>query len=150
MLKWMLFVFALLVGSMAVYYGAKLFRMWRRMSRWTICDGELISKKTGPRKLSSGGRANKVILAKYRFSVNGKSFTGNTVFPIEILKGEKGFLQKDAEKLLEKITPVVKVHYDPIDPETNILFPGGPGLALLMIGMGIFTLIFGIALVIVR
>ncbi|HTL81044.1 MAG TPA: DUF3592 domain-containing protein [Bacteroidia bacterium] len=148
-MKYAIFAFALLVAFLAVHYGRKLFSIWKKMKNWNVAEAKIISKNIGKKKLASGTRANSVLLVEYEFSLDEKLIHGNTVFPIEFLKGEKGFLLKQAEKELAKISDRMPVRYDPADPSRNILFPGGPGLALLMICMGIFSLLFGLFYVVV-
>ena len=147
-MKWVILVFALLTGLLSLFYGSKLFGLWRRMKNWIEAEAEILSKEIAQKKLSSGGRANSVIKIEYRFRANGKKTAGNKVFPIEYLKGEKGFLKKDSEKFLEKLPGKTRCWFNPVNPEESILFREGALMALLMLFMGGFCLLFGLFAVI--
>ncbi|HET6993283.1 MAG TPA: hypothetical protein VFJ43_18250, partial [Bacteroidia bacterium] len=94
---------------------------------------------------AAGARSNFAVYITYKFEVDGKSFQGDKVFPVEFLKGQKGFLKNSAEKFINEIPAVTTIYFNPVNPQENIMFRGGAGFSLLLLFMGIFCLLYGLA-----
>lgn len=145
MMIYFVLIFSFIIGGFAFYYGWVLFRLWLRMKKWEASsDAEVISKKVDLKTLAGSSRAPYTIYVSYRFKVNGKQVEGNKVFPVEFLKGQKGFLKKDAEKFANEIPLITTIYFNPENPEEHIMFRGGPGWALLLMLMGIFSVLIGV------
>jgi len=144
-MKIFILVFCCLIAFAAFWYGIKLIRLYFRVKNWDRVIAKIIKKEVVKRKTASASRAGYKPAIEYSYLVNLKEYHGNRVFLVELMKGERGFLQVAAERFLEKIKPEAEIYVDPERPEQAVLFCDGLMLYILVLLMGIMSLLLGIA-----
>jgi hypothetical protein len=144
-MKIFILVFSLLIAFICFWYGIKLIKLWLQVRNWQR-TGALINKKSIVKKtLSSGSRAPYKLSIEYTYMFDLRNYTGNKVFLIELLKGEKGYFFKDAQKALDKIKSEADVYVNPHNPEESVMFCDGIIMYVLIILMGFVSLFVGAA-----
>jgi hypothetical protein len=143
-MKILILVFCCLLSLASFWYGVKLIRLYFRVKKWERVKATVIRKVATPRTQSSASRAGFKASVDYTYTFNLKEYAGNKVFLIELVKGERGFLQSAAEKFLEKIKPEIEIYVNPESPEEAVVYCDGIILYLGMLVMGIMSLFIGL------
>lgn len=136
-------IFLILIGIGSIWAGSKM-SGWRKItSEWTRTNATLISKHIGEKKILPGtSQSNYRIYVEYEFTVNGKSFVGNTLNLVELQNGEEAMLMKTAERLIQKIGNNLTIYYNPQNPNQSVVYRGGYmfWIFLLMLGIGMMLI----------
>lgn len=137
-------IFLILIGIGSIWAGAKM-SGWRKItSQWTKTSAKLISKHIGEKKILPGtSLSNFRIYVDYEFTVNGKTYRGNTLNLVELENGEEAMLMKTAERLIQKIGDHLVVYYNPANPLQSIVYRGGYTFWILLSLLGLFMLLMG-------
>lgn len=143
-MKLFVLIFSLVIAFVAIYYGIKMLRIYRRISKWTKTNAKVLSKAVAPKKLASGSRARFRIVMEYSYWFNNKEYKNDKVFLVELLNGEKGFLFRQGEKFLQKINSEIEIYVDPNDPARSVAYRDGLFMYLVMIFMGFFSAMIGL------
>ena len=129
---------------LAFWYGIKLIKLYLRVKKWERIKATVIQRSVVKRKLSSASRAGYKPSIDYSYTYNSKTYTGSKIFLVELIKGERGFLQHAAEKWLEKIKPEIEIYVDPKNPNEAVMFCEGIALYFFVLIMGLMSLLIGI------
>lgn len=116
-----------------------------KVKGWQKTQARITKKEVVKRKLSSASRAAFKPNIEYTYFFNLQEHTGNKVFLVELIKGERGFLQRAAERFNEKIKPEIDIYINPQAPEQSVMFCDGILLYITVILMAIMSLLIGIA-----
>ena len=143
-MKFFTLIFSLVIALLAFWYGIKLIKLYLRVKKWERVKATVIQRSVVKRKLSSASRAGYKPSIDYSYTYNLKTFTGNKIFLVELIKGERGFLQHAAEKWLEKIKPEIEIYVDPNNPNEAVMFCEGIALYVFVLIMGVMSLLIGI------
>ncbi len=148
----------ILIGSIFIVIGTgtAVFLAWRirralASRRWPWVLGELestglreIQVRTGQQRHQLYG-AGTVIDFRYRYTVNGREYTGSRVSWSDFVTKSGRALRRLQESYAGKRG--IMVYYDPLDPEESVLIPGAslynftPLItSLLFVAAGIFVL----------
>jgi hypothetical protein len=141
----LILIFCCLLSLASFWYGVKLIRLYFRVKKWQKIKANVSQKSVVKRTLSSASRASHKPSIDYSYTFNSKPYTGNKIFLIELIKGERGFLQSAAEKFLEKIKPEIEIYVNPENPEEAVIYCDGIILYFGIILMGIMSLIIGLS-----
>lgn len=141
----LILIFCCLLSLASFWYGVKLIRLYFRVKKWQKIKANVSQKSVVKRTLSSASRASYKPSIDYSYTFNSKPYTGNKIFLIELIKGERGFLQRAAEKFLEKIKPEIEIYVNPENPEEAVMYCDGIILYFGIIVMGIMSLLIGFA-----
>ncbi|MBP7809375.1 MAG: DUF3592 domain-containing protein [Bacteroidia bacterium] len=144
-MKILVLIFCCLLSLASFWYGVKLIRLYFRVKKWERIKAKVIRKAATERKQSSASRAGYKASVDYTYNFNSKEFAGNKVFLIELVKGERGFIQRAAEKFLEKIKPEIEIYVNPKNPEEAVIYCDGIILYFGILLMGMMSLIIGFA-----
>ncbi len=142
-MKILVLVFCCLLSLASFWYGVKLIRLYFRVKKWDKVKATVIRKAATIRKQSSASRAGYKASVDYTYNINSKEYAGNKVFLIELVKGERGFIQSAAEKFLEKIKPEIEIYVNPNNPEEAVMYCDGIILYFGILVMGMMSLIIG-------
>lgn len=142
-MKIFVLIFCCLLSLASFWYGVKLIRLFFRVKKWEKINAIVTQKSVVKRTLSSASRASYKPSIDYSYTFNSKPYTGNKIFLIELIKGERGFLQHAAEKWNEKIKPEIEIYVNPESPEEAVIYCDGIILYFGIIVMGIMSLIIG-------
>lgn len=137
-------VFCLIIALGAFWYGIKLIKLYLRVKKWDRVNATVTQRSVVERKQTSASRAGFKPSIDYSYTYNSKTYTGNKIFLVELIKGERGFLQQAAQKFLDKIPNEITIHVDPQNPEEAVLFCEGIGLYVFVLIMGVMSLLIGI------
>ncbi len=137
-------IFCLVIALAAFWYGLKLIKLYFRVKKWERVKATITQRSVIERKSASASRAGFKPSVDYSYTYNSKSYSGNKIFLVELIKGERGFLEKAAEKFLEKIPDQINLHVNPQNPEEAVIFCEGIGLYIFVLVMGILSLLIGI------
>lgn len=144
-MKILILIFCCLLSLASFWYGVKLIRLYFRVKKWEKINATVTQKSVVKRKLSSASRASYKPSLDYSYTFKSKPYTGNKIFLVELIKGERGFLQHAAEKWNEKIKPEIEIYVNPENPEESVIYCDGIILYFGIILMGIMSLIIGFA-----
>lgn len=144
-MKIIILVFCCLLSLASFWYGVKLIRLYFRVKKWDKVRATVIRKAATARAQSSASRAGYKASVDYSYKFNSKEYEGNKVFLIELVKGERGFLQRAAENFLEKIKPEIEIYVNPKNPKEAVIYCDGIILYFGILLMGIMSLIIGFA-----
>jgi hypothetical protein len=137
-------IFCLVIALAAFWYGIKLIRLYLRVKKWDRVKAIITQRSVVERKQTSASRAGFKPSIDYSYTYNSKTYTGNRIFLVELIKGERGFLKHAAEKFLLKIPNEINIHVNPKDPEEAVMFCEGIWLYVFVLIMGLVSLLIGI------
>jgi hypothetical protein len=108
-------LFGLIFGGIGLLFafigGGMLWQYWRA-ARWPTADGVVLTSKVDSQRGSKGG-STYACLVTYRFSVNGREYTGSKLEPMTVYASGSGAHEDHAAFAAgTKCT----VYYDPADP----------------------------------
>jgi hypothetical protein len=135
---------SLAISIASIYYGFKLLKLYFKVKAWPKIKALVLSKSVVPKKLASGSRASKTILVEYSYQYNNQAYKNNMVFLVELLKGERGFMQEAGEKFLAKINNEIEIHVNPVTPQTSLIYCTGFIMYLFMVVAGFIILLSGL------
>jgi len=115
-------VFCCLIAVVAFWSGIKLIKLYLKVKKWNRVWATVTRKSVVKRVRSSASRAGFKPAVEYSYKVNLKEYSGNNIFLVELINGERGFLYKAAEKFLEKIKPEIEIYVNPEKPEESVIF----------------------------
>ncbi|MBK7668108.1 MAG: DUF3592 domain-containing protein [Sphingobacteriaceae bacterium] len=144
-MKILVLIFCCLLSLASFWYGVKLIRLYFRVKKWDRVKATVIRKAATVRAQSSASRAGYKASVDYTYNFNSKEYAGNKVFLIELVKGERGFIQRAAEKFLEKIKPEIEIYVNPKNPEEAVIYCDGIILYFGILLMGTMSLIIGLS-----
>ena len=144
-MKILVLIFCCLLSLASFWYGVKLIRLYFRVKKWYKVKASVIRKAAVPRTQSSASRAGYKASVDYTYKFNLNEYTGNKVFLVELIKGERGFIQGAAEKFLEKIKAEIEIYVNPKNPEEAVIYCDGIVLYFGILLMGTMSLIIGFA-----
>ncbi len=121
-------------------------RLYSKAHSWPRATAKIISKNVVPRKVGSSARAAFTTSVEYVFSVNGINRTGKKVFLVELLKGERGFMKKSAQKFIDKMPDEVQIFYNPDNEEESVVYCDGLLFYIFALVFGFFMLLIGFAM----
>jgi len=137
--KWLLRGFLslfILVGLMMCVFGVLNVIMAKESENWESVEGTITSSEIST---SHGESTTYGADVSYRFVVDDTVYKGDKVRLSEVSTSNYGRAQKIVEKY--PIEAVVKVFYDPNDPESNVLEPGLSGGSILLAVLGLAFLV---------
>lgn len=137
-------IFCLAIALAAFWYGVKLIKLYLSVKKWDRVNATITQRSVVERKLVSASRAGFKPSVDYSYTYNSNTYSGNKIFLVELIKGERGFLKDAAEKFLEKIPNAVNVYVNPQNPGEAVIFCEGIGLYVFVIVMGVLSLLIGI------
>ena len=138
-----------MIGAGAIYAAQFIAKNRKKTSKWARTEGKLIWKKIDFKKLSSATRANYRIYLEYEYSFQGKVYTGNNYYAIELEKGEHSFLEYQAKKELDRIPENLMVYVNPSDPTESFIIKEGSFFIWVCYLMGIPAIIAGIIILLI-
>lgn len=138
-------VFCCVISLAAFWYGIKLINLYLRVKKWERVKATVTQKSVVKRTLSSASRAGFKPSIDYTYTFNSKPYTGNKVFLVELIKGERGFLQHAAEKWNEKIKSEIEIYVNPQKPEEAVMICEGILLYFFALIMGVMSLLIGLS-----
>lgn len=144
-MKTFILVFSCLISFVAFWYGLKLVKLYLKVKSWQKTNVTIISKAVVLKQLSSSSRARFKIQAEYSYKFNAETFKNNKVFLVDLLKGEKGFLQSAAEKFVSKMPNEIEAYVNPQNPQESVLYCDGIVLYTVVLLMSPFSLLIGLA-----
>lgn len=144
-MNWFILGFSLLMAALCFYYGIKLGRLHARVRQWARAQAQITQKSVGTFRSSGSGRANHTIKASYGFSVNGINHTGDKVFLVQLIGGNKGFTKPAAERFLAKIPNEIEIYYNPQNPGESVMYCDGRSMYILVFLFGFLSLLLGLA-----
>ena len=133
-----------IISCACFWYGTKLIKLYLKVKRWEKITATVIKKEVLLRALSSASRAGYKPSVQYSYSYNLADYIGNKVFLIELIKGERGFLKRAAEKFLEKINPEIEIHVNPENPADSVIYCDGLFLYISILVMGVMSFLIGL------
>ena len=98
-------VFCLVIAFGAFWYGVKLIKLYLRVKKWVKVRATVTKKIVVQRKQAAASRAGYKPSIDYSYTYNSKTYNGHKIFLVEIINGERGFMQHAAEKWIAKIKP---------------------------------------------
>ena len=137
-------IFSIVIAVLAIYYGVRLFRLNRGVSKWMKVKAKVLSKGIIPKKLSTSGRVRNTVTIEYSYKINGVEYKNNVVFLVELMKGEKGFLIKDGEKFLKKINSDIEIFVNPENNNESVVYCDGLIMYIFVIFMGFLSAMIGL------
>lgn len=137
-------IFCLVIAFGAFWYGVKLIKLYLRVKKWDRAKATITQRSVVERKQTSASRAGFKPSVDYTYSYNSKTYTGNIIFLVELIKGERGFLKHAAEKFLNKIPNEIIVHVNPKNPEEAVIYCDGVKLYVFVLIMGLMSLLIGL------
>jgi len=144
-MKIFIFVFCIVIGLISFYFGIKMVRLYSRVKKWARVRAKVTSKAVAPKKLSNASRGAAFRLAvTYEFVFNGIKHTGDKVFLVDLLNGERGFTQKGGQKELDKIPEETGIYCDPENPSQSVMNADGIAIYVFMIFFGFFAPLIGL------
>lgn len=143
-MKFFTLIFCLAIALAAFWYGVKLIKLYLSVKKWDRVNATITQRSVVERKLVSASRAGFKPSVDYSYIYNSKTYSGNKIFLVELIKGERGFLKDAAEKFLEKIPDQIKLHVNPQNPEEAIIFCEGIGLYIFVLIIGLMSLLIGV------
>ena len=143
-MKIFILIFCGIIAFVAFWYGIKLINLYREVKRWKKIPATVTKKEVLLRTLSSGSRARYKPSIQYSYAYNLGDYTGHKVFIVELMKGERGFLKKQAEKFLEKIKPEIEIYVNPEDPNESVIYCDGIFMYIIILVMGFMSLLIGL------
>jgi hypothetical protein len=143
-MKLFILIFCLVISFGAFWYGVKLIKLYLRVKKWERIKATILQKSVVKRKQAAASRAGYKPDIDYTYTYNSKIYKGNKIFLVELINGERGFLQHAAEKWLKKIEPEVEIYVDPHNPEQAVMFCEGINLYIFVLVMGLTSLFIGL------
>ena len=137
-------IFCLVIAFGAFWYGVKLIKLYLRVKKWDRVKAAVIQKSVVKRKSASASRAGYKPSIDYSYTYNSKTYNGNKIFLVELINGERGFMQHAAEKWITKIKPEIEIYVDPNNPEEAVMFCEGIALYVFVLIMGLMSLLIGL------
>jgi hypothetical protein len=138
-------IFALVIGLVALWFSVKTLRTYFKVKKWSRVKANVISSGTSLHKKYSTRNTPYKVDASYNYDFNGREFTNDKVFLIELLGGQMNHMLKDAERRAAKIKGEISIFVDPMDPARSVIYCNGVGIYIVAFLMGFFSIIFGIA-----
>jgi len=138
-------VFSLVIATGAFWYGIKLIRLYLRVKSWDRARATITKKTVVKRTLTSSSRAGFKPGVEYQYTFNSKTYNGNKLILVELIKGERGFLENGAQKFIDKIEPEVALYVNPQHPEQAVVYCTGIGLYILALIMGAVSVLIGLS-----
>ncbi len=138
-------IFCLVIAFVAFWYSTKLIRLYLRVKRWERVKATITQRSVVKRTLASASRASFKPSVDYSYTYNSKTYNGNKIFLVELIKGERGFLESAAQKFLDKIEPEVLLYLNPQNPEEAVIYCDGITLYFIALAMGFLSLLIGIS-----
>ncbi len=137
-------IFCFVIAFGAFWYGVKLIKLYLRVKKWARIKATVTQKSVIKRKSAAASRAGYKPSIDYSYSYNSKNYTGHKVFLVEVINGERGFMQHAAEKWIAKIKPEIEIYVDPDYPEEAVMFCEGIALYVFVLIMGSISLLIGL------
>lgn len=138
-------IFSLIIAIGAFWYGIKLVTLYVRVKKWDRAKATITERSVVKRTLASASRAGYKPSVTYHYTYNSRAYTGNRIFLVELIKGERGFLEGPAQKFADKITPEVLLYVNPKNPEEAVIYCTGIGLYVVVLVMGVISVLIGLA-----
>lgn len=143
-MKIFILIFCLVIAFGAFWYGVKLIKLYLRVKKWDKVKATITQKSVVQRKQTAASRAGYKPSIDYSYTYNSKIYNGNKIFLVELINGERGFLQRAAEKWISKIKTEIEIYVDPKNPENAVMFCEGVVLYIFVLLMGIMSLLIGL------
>jgi len=128
----------LLAGGVAIYMGAFVGGEIRDKRDWPTVPGKILERGVGE---AMTVKRNFMPHVKYQYEVGGKTFTNDQVYLIR----RTGGLRAEIQKLVDGLPDPVPVHYNPQNPADTYLIANPVGTKWLLVGVGAFALLVGLA-----
>ncbi len=135
-MDWIIIIFSLVLGFLAMFYGIKLFRTWITIKGWTKTRARVLKKSVEEKKLTKASRQSKRVVIEYSYDFNSVAYTNNKVFLADLLNGERGFSKNGAEVFLKTVPDEIYVYVDPKKPQHSVMFSDGLALYIFSIFLG--------------
>ncbi|MCU0431232.1 MAG: DUF3592 domain-containing protein [Cytophagaceae bacterium] len=137
--------FAFLIGILALWFGVKYVWYYWSVKNWTRVPAKVLEKSVYLHPTVTSSRAPYGIKVRYQYFIEHQPMEGNHVFLVELMRGQENYSQKAAEKKLASIPEEVMVYVNPKNPEASVMYCEGIGLFALVVAMGVFSILLGIA-----
>lgn len=136
--------FCFVIAFGAFWYGIKMIKLYLRVKKWEQVTATITHKSIVERKQTSASRAGFKPGIDYTYTYNSKTYTGNKIFLVELINGERGFLKSAAEKFIQKFQSEIFIYVNPKHPEEAVILCDGIGLYIFMLVMGLASLVTGL------
>ncbi len=116
----MIGILLLIIGFFAFITGVRLLVSYFRLKKWKAINGKLIQKKVEltSKAGSLGPPAFRYeSFVEYRYSVKGKEYTGNKIYPFGWITSSF----KNRKKFIENFSDSVEIKYNPQSPADSYL-----------------------------
>lgn len=144
-MKIFILVFCLILGLISFYFAIKMLRLYSRVKKWARVNARITSKKVSPKRLSNASRGAAFRMdVNYEYTYNGIKYTGDKIFLVDLLNGERGFTQKGAQKELDKLPIEIEIYCNPENPERSVMNADGLGIYIFMVVFGFFAPLVGL------
>lgn len=141
----------LIIGLACIYAGIKLIRLLASIRKWPSTKGTLIEKYLAdPIQTSKDCPDDKRIFAKYNYTVDTAEYEGTNVYAIEIIKGERMSLSRQALRQMEKIDNEPTVYYNPDKPTESFLIADSNAWRVILLVSGILCTTISLIVLIVE
>lgn len=138
-------IFALLIGCLAIWMGARFMNLYFRVRSWLRVKANVISKGVTIHEKYSTSRSPYKVSANYVYSLEGREYKGSLIYLVELLSGQAGHLKKTADAKLERIHDQMEIYVDPKDPSRSVMFCEGISLYVFVFVMGAFSIVLGLS-----
>lgn len=128
----------LFFGAVGIWAALSVSQALRRTRDWPTANGAILERGVGEAMSQSHTFMPHV---KYRYEVNGKTFTNDQVYAIR----RTGNLAPKVKELVDGLPDPVPVFYDPDDPSQSFLIRNSAASYWLLIAFSIFVCLLGCA-----
>jgi hypothetical protein len=123
-------------GAVGIWAALSVSSTLRRTRDWPSVNGTILERGVGE---AMSQKHTFMPLVKYRYEVNGKSYTNDQVYTIR----RTGNLAPKIRELVDGLPNPVPVFYDPADPSQSYLLRNSVATYWLLIGFSIFVCLLG-------
>jgi hypothetical protein len=143
--------FAWVIGIVGLWTGFRQLRNRAVLNRWPITKGKVIERGTYQPFIPAAGPPafRHSPLVRYVYQVAGREFTSVRIRPQRIQLPQhntREWAQKTANKFPDEVT----VHYNPEDPSESFLVQTPKILLHGLIAASVFTILFGVVLLLIK
>ena len=125
------------VGALAIWAGLTLSGEVRRSKDWPTVSGKILGRQLGEHVGGiKGPSAARLMLVKYSYDVEGKSYSNDQVYPDARTGGD--------EQTMNAIPAPATVHFNPANPAEAYLLPQPPNRSWLALVFGVVLVVAGL------
>lgn len=136
-------ILLLIIGFFAFITAVRLLVSYFRLKKWKVVNGKLIKKEVEltSKAGSLGPPAFRYeSFVQYRYSVNGKEYEGNKIYPFGWMTSS----YKNRKKFIEKFSDSVEIKYNPQNPADSYLLLHSLYLSIAILFSSLLILFIGL------